>query len=888
MSDPTGTEGDDVYDQKALGITDWLTYTGLGGNDTIRMFRGGTTPGAGNDIVEKYPTTNVWETLGVNYWDAPNGVVVDLAAGFAEDGWGTRDTLINVDSVNAGGHDDKLYGSATDNQFSPGGGHDLVDGRGGIDSIVLPWIKGAPLTWDQLTVVVSVDGRDAKITSAFDSNFSLDLHDVELLALDWNMPFVELSSFITPQAKAQEAIAAGAAFRWNAGQPLGTSVAVSYSFVASAPASGLGEPQFRPFSAAEQQLVRDILVAAASVTGLTFTEVSENAGAPGQMRFGVSQQAASKGISWLPGQSGAGDAAGDVWMDVESMTGIAPGTEGYAALLHEIGHALGLRHPRNTDPGDAWATQLRAIDDTTANTVMSSEQSSDGLYRAAWGPLDVLALRYLYGSKTVAAGDTNYVLGGERATSQTTIIDDNGNDTLDASAYQIGVQLNLKPGALSSVGQNASGMASVDNLALGGDTWIENAVGSKFDDVIIGNERDNRLSGGLGNDWLEGGAGTDTAVYAQASRDYLFTYSFGRYFVAAYDRASGTDTLTDIEQAAFSDGVFRLAFRASDAASADLAGTAGNDILIGTDSNDRLSGLGGNDIFASGTGNDLLDGGEGADRAQFGGRYADYALTRSDSAGTWTVTARNGTDGAATLTSVEELQFADLIINFANMGFDGAPANLIGTAANESLTGSGADNRLAGMGGNDNLDGGAGLDTAIYLGQRNNFDVTKTATGFTVADKTGIEGNDTLSNVERIVFADATMALDIRGTAGQAYRIYQAAFDRTPDSGGLGFWIAAMDKGMPLAKVAATFVSSAEFVALYGAAPSNADLVYRFYQNVLHRAPDGGGAAFWIGLLDSHTLTVAQVLESFSESPENQDALIGLIGNGFVYTAYGA
>lgn len=888
MSDPRGTEGDDVYDQKALRITDWVTYTGLGGNDTIRMYRGGVTPGAGNDIIEKYATTNIWDTLSVNYWDAPKGVVVDLAAGFAEDGWGTRDTLINVDNINSGGHDDKLYGSDTANTFSPGGGHDLVDGRGGIDSVVLPWLKGAPVTWDQLTITVSVDGRDARITSALDSNFSIDLHDVELVSLDWNMPFVELSSFITPQAKAQETIAAGAGLRWNAAQPLGTPIAVSYSFVATAPASGVGQPQFRPFSAAEQQLVRDILASASSVTGLTFTEVNESAGASGQLRFGVSQQADSKGASWLPGQAGAGDAAGDVWMDVDSMLGIAPGTEGYAALLHEIGHALGLRHPRNTDPGDAWARELRAPDDITANTVMSTEQSSDGLYRAAWGPLDVLALRYLYGSKAVAVGDNSYVLGSERAASQTTIIDDGGNDTLDASAYQIGVQLNLKPGALSSVGQNAAGMASVDNLALGGDTLIENAVGTRFDDVIIGNDRDNRLSGGLGNDWIEGGAGTDTAVYALASRDYLFTYSFGRYFVAAYDRVSGTDTLTDVEQAGFSDGVFRLAFRASDAGSADLAGTAGNDILIGTDGNDRLSGLAGNDIFAGGTGTDQIDGGAGADRAQFAGRYADYALTRSDSSGTWTVTARNGTDGAATLTSVEELQFADLIINFANMGFDGSPDNLIGTAANESLAGSGANNRLAGMGGNDSLDGGAGLDTAIYLGQRNNFDVTRTATGFSVVDKTGVEGSDTLINVERILFGDAAMALDIRGTGGQAYRIYQAAFDRTPDSGGLGFWISVMDKGTSLGKVAGAFVTSPEFVALYGATPSNADLVYRFYQNVLHRAPDAGGAAFWIGLLDNHTATVAQVLESFSESPENQDALIGLIGNGFVYTLYGA
>ena len=50
---------------------------------------------------------------------------------------------------------------------------------------------------------------------------------------------------------------------------------------------------------------------------------------------------------------------------------------------------------------------------------------------------------------------------------------------------------------------------------------------------------------------------------------------------------------------------------------------------------------------------------------------------------------------------------------------------------------------------------------------------------------------------ERLTFSDANIALDIDGNAGQAHRIYKAAFDRAPDLGGLGFWINTLDNGAP-------------------------------------------------------------------------------------------
>ena len=122
---------------------------------------------------------------------------------------------------------------------------------------------------------------------------------------------------------------------------------------------------------------------------------------------------------------------------------------------------------------------------------------------------------------------------------------------------------------------------------------------------------------------------------------------------------------------------------------------------------------------------------------------------------------------------------------------------------------------------------------------------------------------------------------------GQTYRVYKAAFNRTPDLGGLGCWIRGMDGGISLNAVAQGFVNSAEFKTVYGASPTNAQIDTRFYDNVLGRAADSGGYNYWLGILDSGQASVAGVLAAFSESSENQAAVIGVIGNGILFTPYG-
>ncbi|MCU6502080.1 DUF4214 domain-containing protein [Rugamonas sp. A1-17] len=183
------------------------------------------------------------------------------------------------------------------------------------------------------------------------------------------------------------------------------------------------------------------------------------------------------------------------------------------------------------------------------------------------------------------------------------------------------------------------------------------------------------------------------------------------------------------------------------------------------------------------------------------------------------------------------------------------------------------------------IDGLAGRDTVYYNTASYAVSLTPGADRITLQSyETKL--TDTLHGIERIVFPDVAIAYDVGGTAGQAYRMYQAAFNRSPDIDGLGFWISKLDAGMTLATVAQDFIDSTEFKTTYGAAQGDADFVTSLYNNVLHRAPEQAGFDHWMaGLHDGQAR--AQVLLSFSESAENQAALLPLIGKGFAYTYYG-
>lgn len=165
-----------------------------------------------------------------------------------------------------------------------------------------------------------------------------------------------------------------------------------------------------------------------------------------------------------------------------------------------------------------------------------------------------------------------------------------------------------------------------------------------------------------------------------------------------------------------------------------------------------------------------------------------------------------------------------------------------------------------------NFVGSSNIDDAIYFNRHTAFTITGSAASLTVTGPN--TGTDHLTNVERLQFPDGVVAFDIQGNAGNAYRLYQAAFDRTPDQPGLSFWTHQLDLGVDIQVVAAGFVNSSEFRSVYGTNPTNAHIVDLMYQNVLGRAGEPAGINFWVGQLD-HGLAVGALLQGFATSSEN-------------------
>jgi hypothetical protein len=687
---------------------------------------------------------------------------------------------------------------------------------------------------------------------------------------------------------------------WNYLTPAGNVLQYTFS-ITSGNEQGQGGQE--AFTLSQQNCVRTALDYISKLTGILFSETTM--GTAAQIHFAninILDNPQTTGLcSWTHTYTyGAGnvlatyDADAYVYLDnVEwraENRDLTPGTYGYETLLHELGHALGLKHPF-LDSGDAAGTPvLPAGQDNTGNTIMSYTDS--GGPHASYSQYDIAALNWLYGADG---------LGG---------------------------------------------------LGVSSATGARYLTGTSANDTLTGTGADDTLEGDGGNDTINGGAGNDTAVFRGAVSSYTFT-QLANGDLQATSALDGTDILSSIELFRFSDGSYQRSQLVNDTtppaaptisvsknaagyamgnaplvsgsaeanstvnlySNGDLVGTAhadasglwsvtttpfrdGMNYLLyarATDASGNTSGASetvhfnidatppkiptGTVVATAGGNQPVFDGtGEAGSTIQLfrTSDFAEIARATVGTNGTWHIDSAPLPNGSYDISFASVDAADNATSSGAHLGFTIASTlNTNGTANADVL-------RPAGTG-NNAIDGGAGVDVAVYDTPRANFTIAKDVFGYAVTDKVGSGGHDTLVNVERVQFSDNSwVALDVDGVAGQAYRMYKAAFDRVPDLAGLGFWVHALDNGYTLTQVADEFVKSSEFKQMYMSDPSDANFITKLYEHVLHRAPEGAGYDWWLDHM--HSATRAEVLAFFTESPENQAQVIGTIQDGIPFT----
>ena len=377
--------------------------------------------------------------------------------------------------------------------------------------------------------------------------------------------------------------------RWNEASPNGTpGTSLTFSFMAAAPSYGNATETgtFAAMGAAEKQAVRDVLALYHDIAGVSFIEVAD-AGAGGQLRFGTYLEAATPTAAYAYSPS-SNERGGDVWVNRDAAGYDTPvaGDSAFETLLHEVGHALGLKHP--FDDGTNNQPFLAANLDNTQYTVMSYTDRPDMLYREVTGTTagdinyfkvygstqmlyDVAAIQFIYGANaSTRTGNDTYTFDPSAPFFET-LWDGGGTDTISVSNFTEPCVIDLRDGHYSSIRilsdplpPNVSSgttptYVGVNNLAIAYDSVIENATGGGGNDTLTGNGSGNILVGGGGNDTLDGGGGSDTAVYGGARSQYTITQQGNGSFSVADQRngaPDGADAVSNVESFQFSDRTY--------------------------------------------------------------------------------------------------------------------------------------------------------------------------------------------------------------------------------------------------------------------------------------------------------------------------------------------
>ena len=526
-----------------------------------------------------------------------------------------------------------------------------------------------------------------------------------------------------------------------------TNKTITFSFIDSA-----NDLSFNPgvtfaneFSNTQKIAARKALDELAKVADVNFEEIGDDPGennANGTLRF-ADYTGLGTAFGYYPN---SGESGGDMAFRDGTFETAERGTYEFVTFMHEIGHAMGLKHGHEHTAGTGFPDVGHLEDDKdgmeysimTYNSFVGQEESpafytnNTGRYAQTLMMYDIAALQRMYGANwshnggnTVytfdpVTGQTFYNGVGEDAPSVPIVFrtewDGGGNDTYDLSNFMTNLMIDLRPGMYSDfdVGGNAlraqlnAGWdsngnyvgASEHEYARGhlfnailheGDTrsLIENANGGSGNDAIRGNQAHNILRGNAGNDTLNGGDGKDT-LRGGNDNDSLLGGS-GRDVLRG---DNGNDTLKGGNNNDLLQGGNGLDSLDGGKGNDTLNGGAKNDVLKGGSGDDSLIGEKGRDTLLGGKGEDTLLGGDGADSLN-GGDNND--LLRGGK-GNDTLDGGSGKDV---------------------LKGDGGNDSILGNGGADTLKGGSGSDTLEGGKGNDRLFGDSDSDTFLFNGATN-------------------------------------------------------------------------------------------------------------------------------------------------------------------------
>jgi Ca2+-binding RTX toxin-like protein len=618
-----------------------------------------------------------------NYGGASSGVYVVLGgtgAGFAYDGQGGIDTLINIEQVYGSFYDDYLVGSdsADFESFEGQIGNDTIDGRGGVDRV---------------TYYGSRAGVTVNLETGIATEFTLyggtTMGTDTLLNIEW--------------ARGSEGF--GDSLIGNSGanklEGLGGDDTMD---------GGLGADTMEGGNGSDLYIVRDVddVVTETNrlrATGGDDTVVSYVTTAMSGAGWVLGDYVENLRIGTTAAANGSGNSLDNI-IYANVGNNVLNGGAGVDTISFEHASAGVVASIASTAVGP------QATGGSGSDTLLNFENITGGSGNdALTGSAQANVLSGGLGADTLTGG-----LGDD-----TYVVDNAGDVIVETSAVGSGIEQ-----VLSSVTYSLAALANVENLTLTGSASI-NATGNGAANILVGNSGNNSITGAGGNDTLDGGLGADTMVGGDGNDTYMVDSASD---IVVELGGQGIDLIRSTVSYSLVD--------------TDGAGGNGGNVenleLVGSDINGTGNGL--DNIIYAGDGNNVIDGGGGNDTVSYAWATAPVQINLAIVGAQGT--GGSGSDTLISIEYLEGSAFADSLGGSTDLtanllsGLAGSDS-FYGLSGNDTVMGGeGGDYINAGGVGNMVIDGGEVLD--LWFGLDMNYVSYAQASAGIVANLSGITG----------------------------------------------------------------------------------------------------------------------------------------------------